>query len=117
MGRHVEIHAQANKQPPKQNMLYKCHYCSKTFQTESVLLDHCRKEHPNDKASTNTFVYKCWYCPKEYQTEKFLKNHEKAVHQNVTAGESKTETHDSPGPFRCKQCGVVFVNLNTLKQH
>lgn len=115
--------------------LFECKICEKTFSTRSVLWQHNRLTHQNDKGlhgikrSRNSGkMQKCSFCDEIFNTLSELHEHNDAYHANEfhecrLCGSSykriwvHMRSHAKKKPFTCEYCDRQFKYRLSLVKH
>lgn len=88
--------------------LHNCRVCSKRFPSQSGLLEHQNKHHPNEKP------LKCVFCGKAFGLRQYLKEHERRHHLTLPA---QNKDHPVESKFECSQCRKMFNTAQDLSSH
>lgn len=89
--------------------LHNCPVCSKRFSSQSSLLDHQNKYHPNEKP------FKCELCGKSYALRRYLKEHKKHRHRQKSPIQNTAPFVENQ--FKCSQCCTMFSTAQDLSLH
>ncbi|XP_076016837.1 zinc finger protein 1035 [Genypterus blacodes] len=88
--------------------LHNCPVCSKWFPSQSGLLEHQNKFHPNEKP------FKCKLCGKSFALKHYLKEHEQRHRLKLPA---PNEDHPEQSKFECSYCSKMFNTEQDLSLH
>ncbi|KAF7654785.1 hypothetical protein LDENG_00064950 [Lucifuga dentata] len=88
--------------------LHNCPVCSKRFSSQSGLLEHQNKYHPNEKP------FKCDLCGKSFALRQYLKDHKRRHLQKLP---TQTTVPFVENQFKCNQCCTMFNTAQDLSSH
>lgn len=80
--------------------IVKCWICKLEFEKDSILVNHIRLNHPNERKK-----FHCGKCSKQFYTETSTKRHHKAAHSNPT--------------IKCddENCTLLFSDIEKMYSH
>lgn len=81
---------------PPESFVYQCEFCSESFSSDQLLIDHCARMHTKD--------IKCQHCEKTFYWEKDLHFH---MRKHIKKGRG----------FKCQICTGLFIKGAELKEH
>ncbi|XP_037025277.1 zinc finger protein 600-like [Bradysia coprophila] len=79
-----------------ETFVYQCEFCSESFSSDQLLIDHCARIHTKD--------VKCQHCEKTFYWEKDLHFH---MRKHIKKGRG----------FKCQICTGLFIKNSDLKAH
>ena len=95
----------------KDEGIFSCLKCKKTFNSQARLKKHFQKSHI-PKASTD-MNFKCSHCGEYFKTRVLLHRHTSEKHRNRT----KTEAAELHEPWSCEMCKSIFYKKSNFLKH
>ena len=95
----------------KDEGLFPCVKCKKTFNSQGQLKRHFQKTHIPKASSDMNF--KCSHCGEHFRTSVLLHRHTSDKHRNRT----KTEAAELHEPWSCEMCKSIFYKKSNFLKH
>ena len=101
----------------------RCLQCGLVVHGKRSLLEHLKKEHPNESGNYNlarTLRYKCNQCDYDSKSPSNVRDHIRGVHDKIEKGDKLVAegkfTRES-GFWKCTQCPHQTSNVSSLEKH
>lgn len=96
----------------KDEGLFPCVKCKRTFNSQGQLKRHFQKTHI-PRAPSSDMNFKCSHCGEHYKTSVLLHRHTSEKHRN----RSKTEAAELHEPWSCEMCKSIFYKKSNFLKH
>jgi len=102
-----------NKSSKKEEKMFRCKECKKTFNRKHNLTKH-------ERCHTGEKPYHCKHCDSKFRDSSNLTKHIKRLHSSGNKGSnsaSSSGSYSGKGDYRCELCERCFVTGELLHQH